>query len=345
MDVLDLFFVALLLGSGIGFLVYGVRLLWRGDAVTAEEAVKWRHSTRKEGFDASPDMTPDVTDILVRAWRSANSWPALGSAVGALMGGALAGVSLIVGLRAGSADSSQDQPVLVIFVGSLLAMSVFGLIGVVVSLLRIKRGPRNEVPPVILAHLRGRRKLYTTVYMVVVVGGDLILMTLLILRLASGLDCRALARAFALPGMWLAPVAPIILLSAAIIMEIVARWAIALPSLDLPQDQTVRQHADSFLRVWAVRRIYSHFQSVTLAVVMAQFILLGTTTYLPDPLFEFIPSPLERADLSIWFGVFFIVSMIGGIPISTSVVPTMRGVVPMPRQPDNGQLGHIQGAE
>ncbi len=40
--------------------------------MTAEEAVKWRRTVRKLGFDASPDMNPAITDILVRAWRTAN---------------------------------------------------------------------------------------------------------------------------------------------------------------------------------------------------------------------------------------------------------------------------------
>lgn len=67
MDVFALVFIALILSVGVASVIYGIRQLRRGDEVTAEEAVKWRRSARKQGIHASPDMNPDITDILVRA--------------------------------------------------------------------------------------------------------------------------------------------------------------------------------------------------------------------------------------------------------------------------------------
>jgi hypothetical protein len=72
--------IAAFLGMGIGFAIYGARLLRRGGggAVTAAEAVRWRRAVRKQGFDASPDMPPSITDSLVRAWRTTRDWYYLG---------------------------------------------------------------------------------------------------------------------------------------------------------------------------------------------------------------------------------------------------------------------------
>ena len=44
MDILNPLLVAILLVGGIVFVIFGVRMLLRGDAVTAEEAVEWRRS-------------------------------------------------------------------------------------------------------------------------------------------------------------------------------------------------------------------------------------------------------------------------------------------------------------
>ena len=74
LDSTDVALIAFLLGMGAILVIHSVRRLRRGDEVTAEEAVKWRRTVRKLGFDASPDMNPAITDILVRAWRTANGW-------------------------------------------------------------------------------------------------------------------------------------------------------------------------------------------------------------------------------------------------------------------------------
>jgi hypothetical protein len=73
-DVFDLVLMAGFLGLGVGFVVVGVRLLRCGDEVTADGAVTWRQKLRKLRFDASPGINHDITDILVRAWRSLNGW-------------------------------------------------------------------------------------------------------------------------------------------------------------------------------------------------------------------------------------------------------------------------------
>ncbi len=58
-DITDVALIAFLLGMGAIMVIHSVRRLRRGDEVTAKEAVKWRRTVRRLGFDASPDMNPD----------------------------------------------------------------------------------------------------------------------------------------------------------------------------------------------------------------------------------------------------------------------------------------------
>ncbi len=267
MDLFDVFMtvtgallIALILGLGMWAVIYSVRMLRRGDEVTAEEAVKWRRSALKQGFYASPDMNADITDILARAWRSANGWIMLGLGVGALLGGMFGAVYFVYSIRAIGVGSTSGQAFVIAAGGILLTAILFGLVGLVVSLLRIKREPRNATQhPAVLGRLRGYRMRYVTVYMVAVVVGDFMLMLLLVVRLAPGLDPASRTSVLIFPYLWLAPIAPATLFIAAITTRLVAQWASTLPSLELPQDQEVRERADRYLRTWAVRRTYSLF--------------------------------------------------------------------------------------
>ncbi|HEY1388059.1 MAG TPA: hypothetical protein VGF38_05900 [Ktedonobacterales bacterium] len=323
--------IALILGLGIWLVIYSVRLLRRGDEVTTEEAVKWRRGALKRGFYASPEMNPAITDILVRAWRSANGWAMLGSGVGVIVGGVFGAIYFVLSARSSITDITDGQAFLVAAVGSMFTVVPFGLVGMIMSLRRIKREPRNATQhPAIPQRVYGYRTRYVTLYMVAVIVGDLVLMSLLVVRLAPGFDLASLSSAFALPYLWLAPVAPAILLIAAITVQLVARWAATLPSLDLPQDEEVRQRADRYLRAWAVRRSYSFFQYAAFAVVMAQFFFLelGFSAFSGSALL-FSPSPLARTGLDIWFLGLFVLVAIGGIPLSLSLVPAVQSPGPL----------------
>ena len=61
MDVLDLLIVAFLLVAGMTCAIFGARMLRRGDAVTAEEAVKWRRAVRKS---SRPGWTTGTFPII-----------------------------------------------------------------------------------------------------------------------------------------------------------------------------------------------------------------------------------------------------------------------------------------
>ena len=61
MDVLDLLLVAFLLVAGIIGVILGARMLLRGDAVTAEEAVKWRRAVRKSSRPGWTTGTSPIT--------------------------------------------------------------------------------------------------------------------------------------------------------------------------------------------------------------------------------------------------------------------------------------------
>ncbi len=117
MGIFGLVIIVFLLGSGIGFLIYSLRMLRRGSEVTAEEAIKWRRKVRKQGFDASPDMNPDITDILVRAWRTANGWINLGFGIGALLAGI--GCSIFFAIT-GGALGGDDLVLYLAFAASIL---------------------------------------------------------------------------------------------------------------------------------------------------------------------------------------------------------------------------------
>jgi len=322
--------IALILGLGMWALIYSVRMLRRGDEVTAEEAVKWRRSALKQGFYASPEMTPAITDILVRAWRSANGWIMLGLGVGALLGGMFGAAYFVYSIVTIGAGSASSQAFVIAIEGTLLTAILFGLVGLVVSLLHIKREPRNATQhPAVLGCLRGYRMRYVTVYMVAVVIGDFMLMMLLVVRLAPGFDGASPTSVLVRPYLWLAPVAPATLFIAAMTTRLVAQWAGALPSLELPQDQEVRQRADRYLRIWAVRRTYSFFQQTAYLVVFAQLILLNTNLPSRNTLLGFSPSPLNRTGLDFWlFGLFVLVT-IGGIPLTLSLLPAVQTPGPL----------------
>lgn len=331
MTITGALLIALVLGLGIWLLTYSVRLLQRGDEVTAEGAVKWRRSALKRGFYASPDMSPDITDTLVRAWRSANGWTMLGSGVGVIVGGVFGAIYFVLSTRSSLTDIADGQAFIIAVVGSMFAVVPFGLVGMIVSLRRIKREQRNGAQhPAIPGRVYGYRMRYVTLYMVAVIVSDLVLISLLVVRLASGFDLASLSSVFVLPYMWLAPVAPAILLIAAITVQFVARRASALPSLDLPQDQEARQRADRYLRAWAVRRTYSFFQYGAVAVVMAQFFFLelGFSTFSGASLL-FSPSPLVKVGLDFWFVGLYCLVLIGGIPLSMSLASAVQSPGPL----------------
>jgi hypothetical protein len=116
LDITDVALIAFLLGMGTIMVIHSVRRLRRGDEVTAKEAVKWRRTVRRLGFDASPDMNPDITDILVRAWRTANGWIALGFGIGALLAGIACGIAFAL---MGDNHGGDDLSLLIAFEASV----------------------------------------------------------------------------------------------------------------------------------------------------------------------------------------------------------------------------------
>jgi hypothetical protein len=336
MTVTSLLLIALFLGLGVWALIYSVRLLRRGEAVTAEEAVKWRRDALKQGFYVSPDMTPDITDILVRAWRSANGWYFLGTGGGALLSVVCSGVYFV--LR--GIQNPRDSALLVVPVGWLVVLFPCGLIGLALGFARIRREPHDAAQIAHARRLRNYRSRYMIVYALVVSLGNLALMTVLMLRLAPELDRASLTHAFELPGMWTAPLAPAILFIAAIIVELVSRWITDFPALYLPQDANVRRLADDRLRERAVRRIYTLFFVVALVTAEVQFALLDMNPISRNTLLGITPSALNRTGLDYWFLGFFMITMIGAIPFALSIVPGIEDAIPFISRPSQDFSAH-----
>lgn len=306
MDVFELVLIAALLGAGIGVVIYAARLLRRGDAVTAEEAVRWRRSARKQGFDASPDMNPDITDILVRAWRTTRGWYYLGLGVALLLAGACCGIyyALTIGHR-----PPRDWLFLTIFQGTLLAFYPGGLIGLVVGFAHVRR--EHEIGSVHPKRLRDYRPLFVALYPLLAMLASLVFAVVVVVRLAPELDAVSLARAFSLSGMWTLSVVPIIFLVVYVIGEIVGRWIVTRPSLSLPQDVNLRQRADDHLRRWALARLYSFLWPVVLIMTQGQLLALGAS--------ESAPAALSVADLYPWYMAYFLIMISSGMVCFASV--------------------------
>ena len=257
-DILGWVFIALIIGLGLWALIYSVRRLRRGDEVTAEEAVKWRHRVKNLGVSASPDMNPDITDILVCAWRSLGGWVLLCPGVSALLAGFGAAVFYVlrpvqVGIKAHVWTSMFG----LLFLGALaLAVSIGGAIGLLVGFSPIRRGPHVDGEIAASRRLRDYRPIYVACYPLVVLIGEVVLMGILVLRLAPGLDPTALVQAFDLPRMWVVPAASAILLIATICVELLVRRIVSLPPLALPHDADVRRLADQHMRRGGVFRCY-----------------------------------------------------------------------------------------
>lgn len=298
MDVLDLLIVAFLLVAGMTCAIFGARMLRRGDAVTAEEAVNWRRAVRKQGFDALPEMNPDITDILVRAWRTLPGWYLLCAGIGGMLAGA--GTAVFLAARGGG---RYDYVTGMLFLAAFLYPGV--LVGVIVGLARIPRNPRATVDGGILPRAwRLFRLPLVAWYPAAALAVNVILMTILVLRLAPGLDLAALARASALPGMWSVPIVPPILIAVTVSILLVKRWILTLAPLRLPQDADVRQQADGRLRKLALGMIYSMANYTAWLATFAQYILLTSGVY-PD-------KPLLIARLDDWYFYLYFVLLIGG---------------------------------
>lgn len=323
-DILGLVFIALILGLAMWAVIYSVRVLRRGDEVTAEEAVKWRHRVKNLGISASPHMNPNITDILVRAWRSLGGWFVLCPGVSALLVG-IGGIVFFVfrPLQDGALEVDLWTSMFdLLFLGALaLAVSTGGAIGLLMGFSRIRRGPHVDGEIVASRRLRDYRPIYVACYPLAVLIGEVVLMGILVLRLAPGLDGAALAQAFNLPYMWLVPVAPAILLIATIGVELLVRRIVSLPPLALPQDAEVRQLVDQRMRQWGVFRSYWCFFLLSMMTTQLQLSLLEISSASYYPQFEVIVSPLIRTNLILWFLGFWVLTMIGGMVVSNSVQP------------------------
>lgn len=347
MDVFDLVVIGCALVGGAGFAIYGLRLLRRGDEVTAEDGVNWRRRVKKMGINASPDMNPDITDILVRAWRSLRGWFAVGTGTGALFAG-IGGV-VYYALNLAQDDTSDafyrsGTFGLVLVELVVLAVAVGGAIGLLVGFSCIKRDSHVDSEIVASRRLRDYRPIYVALYPLAVLIGEVVLMAVLMLRLAPELDSASLAHAFALPGMWIVPVAPAILFIAVVGVELLVRRTIALPPLSLPQDAEVRQLADKHMRRWGVFRSYWCFYAISTMTTGVQAIILDTSSFSYYPRYEVIVSPLIRTELDFWFGGFWILTMFGGMLLSSSLQPTTRNPTSLWGR-SNSPTESVRGAE
>lgn len=314
MDVLDILLIALFPGLGIGFLIGGTLLLRRGDEVTAEEAVKWRRSARKQGFDASPDMNPDITDILVRAWRSWKGWGYLWLGIGCLLAGASSAVVWIVS----GIGSNELGYMVLLFAALLLYPTTF--VGVMVGLSRIRREqPETDNGERALVSPRLFRMPLAAWYPVVLLLANSIFMAILVFRLAPSLDSVALTHAFALPGMWSVPVVPAFLIVVLVSSRFVKRWILSLPPLYLRQDSNVGQRADDKLRQLAILQVYRIVISTSWMAAFFQASLLTANPY-PN-------QPTIMAGLSDWF-YFYQLLVVIAWAIATMIMP-MWGLKPV----------------
>ncbi len=300
MDIGNLLLIALILGLGMWALIYSVRLLRRGGEVTAEEAVKWRRSALKQEFYTSPDMNPDITDILVRVWRSWKGWSYFCLGIGGLLAGASAAIIWTVS----GIDYDAMLYVILLLVTVLFFPATLAGLTIGLSLIHRERhvpGNVMAVPPV--PHLSRLR--VADWYVVIVLVANLVFMVVLIIRLAPGLTVSALMRAFALPGMWSVPVASATLIAVFVAMRFVKRWILLLPPLYFPQDTDVRQQADGKLRQLAIGQLYWAALYTAWLVASSQNFLLTSGTY-PN-------KPIILAGLNDWYFVCFLLVQLGWI--------------------------------
>ena len=297
MDVLDLLIVAFLLGAGMTCAIIGARMLRRGDAVTAEEAVNWRRGVRKQGFNASADMNPDITDILVRAWRTLQGWYLLCLGIGGILGGVIATFVWMV------TDLGRERA-LVLFALLVVILYPSIIVGAIVGLTRIPRErPAVGVEEPLLRLIRRSRLPIPAWYPAVALVANVVFMMVLVLRLAPGLDSVALARAFGLPGMWSVSVVPAFVLAVVVSMLLVRRWIVSLAPLRLPQDADARQQSDIRLRQLALGTIYIAATNAVWMALFAQGFLLMIGVY-PN-------LPLVQAGMEDWYFFYFIPVMLG----------------------------------
>ncbi len=245
-----------------------------GEAATPQEIARIERAVRRRGGEGAAD----IVEILALDGRIQNIWLRLGLGAGALLSAACVGIYLVV-----SGDPGPGGPTsLAVLTGSTIALFPGVAIGTLVGFSRMKREPHNldakpssprlwdYCPPIVL------------IFPCLVLFGNLLLMSLLVLRLAPNLDSDSLARAFALPGMWSVPVAPAILLALVIAMMVVI-WRIgALPLLVLPRDADARRHADSIMRKVAILQIVIFFSAVAVEIGLGQLLPYWQRVFYPS---------------------------------------------------------------
>lgn len=320
-DILGLVFIALILGLGMWALVYSIRMLRRGDEVTAEDAVKWRRSALKQGFYASPDMNPDITDILVRAWRSWRGWYCFWLGIAGLLAGAIGAIVWTV------SGSDYNATLYVILLPIMVLFFPATLVGLIIGLSRIRRErhvPGDVTAMPLVPHLSRLR--LADWYFVIVLVANLVFMAVLIMRLAPEPGVSALMHAFALPGMWSMPVASASIIAVFVAMRFVKRWVLLQPPLYLPQDADVRQQADGKLRQLAIGQLYWAALYTAWLVALSQNFLLTSGTY-PN-------KPIILAGLNDWYFAYSLLTQLGWIfPLisllfSGFIPGTTQGVAP-----------------
>ena len=190
-----------------------------------------------------------------------------------------------------------------LFLGVFLYIGV--LVGVIVGLVRISREQRAAINGELFPRSwRLSRLPLAAWYPATALVANVVFMTILVLRLAPGLDSAALAHAFTLSGMWSVPVVPPVLIVLVISMLLVKRWVLALAPLRLPQDADVRQQADGRLRKLALGMVYGMANYATWMATFAQYFLLTSGVY-PD-------KPLIIAGLNDLYFYLYFVLVVGG---------------------------------
>ena len=136
------------------------------------------------------DMNPAITDIRVRAWRTANGWVNLGFGVGALLAGI--GCGIVFALMGGN-HGGDDLSLLITFEASVpLVLYPCVVICLIVGFSRINREPRDVDHAARPRHVRDYRPLLVALYPPIVLLANLALMAVLVVRLAPGFDPASL---------------------------------------------------------------------------------------------------------------------------------------------------------
>lgn len=318
----ELFALVWLLGVGIASVIIALRQMRRGQVVTPREIARWQGAMRRRGGD----VATDVAEIMMLDGRVQQSWLRLGLGAGAIIAGMCPAILLALRIRN---PDPNDVLFFAVLGGAAIALFIGGAFGALMGFSRMRRDPGVSHAPKTPQRLRDYCSPFAAVLPFLALVANLALMIILVMRLAPSLDKDALARAFALPGMWSVVVEPGLLLVLAIATIFVIQRLGALPLLYLPRDEAIRQRADNAMRRIGAWQVVLCFLLVAFTAGMGQFSMLALGN------FPFIP--LYMARLEGWYLIYLgviailvlVVLVLIRIPRRVRPSASARGDVPM----------------